>query len=165
MSDGVQSSRRHKPLNFIKMKEAVKAGIAQTAKSLIGKPYKYGAWPEEAPEFFDCSSFIQYVFRQVGIELPRSTILQANEGTAVTLEEIEPGDLLFFHGTQGFYNEKFPAGIGHVVLYTGDNKTIHAASHRIQENPEVIETGQVEEKSLEEVIEKLKPLMAVKRII
>ncbi len=145
------------------MKETIKAGIAQTAKGLIGKPYKYGARPEEAPEFFDCSSFIQYVFKQVGIELPRSTILQANEGTAVTLEEIEPGDLLFLHGTKGFYDEKFPGGIGHVVLYIGSGKTIHAASRRIQENPEIIENGQVEEKDLDEVMEKLRPLVIIKR--
>jgi len=38
--------------------------IIKIAKSLIGAPYKYGAIIEEAPDYFDCSGFIQYVFKQ-----------------------------------------------------------------------------------------------------
>lgn len=139
--------------------------LIDIAKSLIGKPYKYGAKMEDIPNFFDCSLFIQYIFKQIGIELPRSTILQAEVGGEISLENIQPGDLLFFHGTQGFYNKKFPAGIGHVVLYIGERKTIHAASERIQENPKVIEQGAVEERNLDYVIEKCKPLIVIKRVI
>ncbi len=51
--------------------------LIQVARSLLGKPYRYGAKPEEAPNVFDCSSFTQYVFKQVGIELPRTSIEQA----------------------------------------------------------------------------------------
>ena len=146
------------------MSEEQKNRLIQLAKSLIGKPYKYGAGAGEAPEFFDCSSFMQYIFKQVGIELPRSTILQADCGELVQeINQLEPGDLLFLHGTQGFYNPRFPEGVGHVVLYIGNGKTIHAASVRVQEKP-VIEKGQVEEKPLEEVIEKLKPLVVIKRL-
>lgn len=119
----------------------------------------------DAPNFFDCSLFMQYIFKQIGVDLPRSTILQADIGKEVSLENIQPGDLLFFHGTQGFYNKNFPQGIGHVVLYIGDGKTIHAASERIQEKPEVIEQGKVEEKNFDFVIEKCKPLIVIKRII
>ena len=139
--------------------------LISVAKSLVGVPYKYGATMADAPDFFDCSLFTQYIFKQIGIELPRSTILQAEVGIEVVLENIEPGDLLFMHGTQGFYNKKFPEGIGHVILYIGDGKTIHAASERIQENPKVIEQGAVEEKELDDVIEKCKPLVIIKRII
>ena len=134
------------------------------AKSLIGKPYKYGAKPEEAPNFFDCSSFTQYIFKQIGIELPRSTILQADCGEKIELDKIEPGDLLFLHGTQGFYNKCFPEGIGHVILYIGNGKTIHAASERTNEKPAVIEKGEVEERNFTEILEKLKPLVVIKRI-
>mgnify|MGYP001566695526 CR=1 FL=1 len=144
------------------MTENQKTKLIELAKSLIGKPYKYGARPEDAPNEFDCSSFTQYIFKHIGIDLPRSTILQAEWGESVTLENIQPGDLLFFHGTQGFYNQKFPQGIGHVVLYIGDDRTIHAASERIQENP-VIEAGKVEQQPLEYVKEKYKPLIAIKR--
>lgn len=138
--------------------------LIETAKGLIGKPYKYGATIEDAPNFFDCSLFTRYLFRQIGEELPRSTILQAEKGQEVKIENIQPSDLLFLHGTRGFYNPKFPRGIGHVVLYIGEGKTLHAASNRVQENP-VIEKGEVEEKALDYVLEKYKPLITIKRII
>ena len=147
------------------MSEEQKNRLVQIAKSLIGKPYKYGAKTEEAPEFFDCSSFTQYVFKQIGIEIPRSTIFQADYGEPVQdINQLETGDLLFLHGTQGFYNQRFPIGIGHVILYIGNGKTFHAASRRVQEKPEVIEIGEVEEKDLNEVVEKLKPLIVIKRL-
>lgn len=146
------------------MTETQKTKLIEVAKSLIGVSYKYGAKPEDAPNEFDCSSFTQYIFKHVGIALPRSTILQAECGNAVTLENAQPGDLLFFHGTQGFYNEKFPEGIGHVILYIGDGKTIHAASQRIQEKPDIIERGCVEERDLEYVQRRLNTLIVIKRL-
>ena len=138
--------------------------LLEIAKSLIGVPYKYGATIEDAPNFFDCSLFTQYIFGKVGEEIPRSTILQAEKGEEIKLEDIQAGDLLFLHGTWGFYNPKFPQGIGHVVIYIGEGKTLHAASNRIQENP-VVEKGEVEEKTLDEVIKKYEPLITTKRII
>ena len=105
------------------------------ARSLIGRPYKYGATPEEAPNCFDCSSFTQYLFKQAGIDIPRSSILQAADpnGTEIVptadFGNLEPGDLLFMRGTRGFYRDwMFPGReiyIGHVVLYIGDGKIIH----------------------------------------
>ncbi|MDP3793115.1 MAG: C40 family peptidase [bacterium] len=139
--------------------------LINIAKSLVGKPYKYGARMEDAPRFFDCSLFTQYVFKQIGVDLPRSTILQADEGVEVSLENIKPGDLMFFHGERGFYNAKFPEGIGHVVLCAGGGKAIHAASERIQKNPKVVEQGEVEEKDLDYLISKCGPLIVIKRII
>ena len=141
------------------------AKLIKIAESLVGRPYKYGAKMENAPNFFDCSLFTQYIFKQIGIDLPRSTILQADNGVEIGLESIKPGDLMFFHGEQGFYNKKFPAGIGHVILYAGDGKAIHAASERIRENPKVMELGEVEEKDLDYVMKKCKPLIVIKRII
>jgi peptidoglycan DL-endopeptidase LytE len=139
------------------------AKVVALARTLIGTPYKYGARPEEAPEVFDCSSFTQYLFKQAGIDMPRSTIQQAECGSAVRREEIAPGDLVFVHGVQGHYNRNFPIGIGHVLLYIGAGRTIHAASRRIQEKPVIIEQGQVEEGSLDELIDKLNPLVVIKR--
>lgn len=146
-------------------KESKVSVLIKIAKGLVGRPYKYGAREDEAPVFFDCSLFTQYIFKQIGVELPRSTILQAEEGKEVLLEKIKPGDLMFFHGERGFYNKKFPAGIGHVVLYIGDGKTIHAASERVSENPKVVERGEVEEKKLEYIMEKCGPLIVIKRIL
>lgn len=151
------------------MTKAQKEKLVATARNLIGKPYKYGAAPEEAPDYFDCSSFTQYIFKQIGVELPRSSILQAADpqGREIVpiddFSNLETGDLIFFHGTHGHYSLRFPHGIGHVVLYLGNGKIVHAASHRIQEQPRVVEEGQVEERSLGEVIEELKPLVVIKR--
>ncbi len=139
--------------------------LVQKGRELIGRPYKYGAAADEAPRVFDCSSFTQYLFKQIGVIIPRSTIEQASQGTAVRLESIEPGDLIFFHGSRGHYNPTFPQGIGHVVLYAGENKIIHAGSRRIQERPEIIEAGGVEELDLKAAVEKLKPITVIKRIV
>ena len=109
--------------------------IVALARSLLGKPYKYGAKSEEAPDCFDCSSFTQYLMGQAGIDIPRSSILQAADpnGTeivpAADFSNLEPGDLLFMRGTRGFYRDwMFPGReiyIGHVGIYAGNGKIFH----------------------------------------
>ena len=59
------------------MTEAQKNKLITITTGLVDKPYKYGADPKDAPNYFDCSSFIQYAFGQIYIELPRSSVLQA----------------------------------------------------------------------------------------
>jgi cell wall-associated NlpC family hydrolase len=108
------------------------------AKKQIGKPYKYGVKKRQIGKFFDCSSFTQYLYKRIGIEIPRSTILQAslkNEGMKVVPrktglifkpEDLKIGDLLFFKRTKGHFNEEYPNGIGHVFMYFENKKFIHA---------------------------------------
>ncbi|KKU91691.1 MAG: NLP/P60 protein [Candidatus Jorgensenbacteria bacterium GW2011_GWA1_48_11] len=141
--------------------ETQKEKIVALAKSLIGKPYKYGAKEEEAPDFFDCSSFTQYILKQIGIAIPRSTIEQAAEGRETNLENLEVGDLIFAHGTHGHYNPRFPQGIGHVGVYVGNDAIIHAASKRTNEKP-IIEQGGVMESTLEEFIKACTPIITIK---
>ncbi|MEK7512670.1 MAG: C40 family peptidase [Patescibacteria group bacterium] len=127
--------------------------VVSIAGSLVGRPYRYGAKPEEAPNFFDCSSFTQYCFKQVGIEIPRSSILQAADpnGTEIVplpdYSNLEPGDLLFMRGTRGFYRDNlFPnreVYVGHVVLYLGNTQIIHAR----------FSIGAVGEQALEEFVQ------------
>ena len=112
-------------------KEKIKK-LVKIAKSLIGKKYKYGAKPEEAPEYFDCSSFIQYLFKQINIQLPRCSIEQIEYGKSIELEDIKPGDLVFFKGGKFHVNERWPNGVGHVALYIGKGKIIHAFGNRKQ---------------------------------
>jgi len=132
---------------------------------LIGRPYKYGAKMEEAPRFFDCSGFIKYIFKQIGYELPRSTIEQAEYGKEVKdKKSLKPGDLIFLHGEKGHYNKKFPQGIGHVVMYLGDNKIIHAASKRIQTKPKIIEKGGIKIEPAVKIL-KRKDIIAIKIIL
>lgn len=112
------------------------AELIKIAKSFLGTPYKRGADFSEKPDFFDCSSFVQYVFKQTGIELPRSSILQAACGKEIPLlqnnnyENLEIGDLLFMRSNQGYYNDEAfdnrKIYIGHVAIYIGDGNVIHS---------------------------------------
>lgn len=122
------------------MTKEQKEKIVELAKKLIGAPYKYGASLDEAPDFFDCSSLTQYIFKQIGIEIPRSSILQAADknGREIALDEthsnLEVGDLFFMRGTRGYYNDELFEGrqihIGHVGIYMGNGEIIHANGNK-----------------------------------
>lgn len=92
--------------------------IIQTGEKYLGTPYQYGAASGQT-RTFDCSSFTQYVFKQHGISLPRSSRQQSTVGTTVSRSELKKGDLLFF--TTSSSNGR----IGHVGIYAGDNKILH----------------------------------------
>ena len=132
--------------------------LLKVARSLIGTPYKYAAKPEDIPQYLDCSSFTQYIYQQIGIQLERSTLLQATQGTEIqSLNQSEIGDLLFFRGSKGHYDDKlFPKKeiyIGHVAIYTGNNMAIHATSPK----------GVVEE-NLENIIKEKGSIVIIKRM-
>lgn len=87
------------------------ADIVECAKKYLGVPYVFGG---TTPGGFDCSGFVQYVYREArGKVLSRTTATQINEGRAVSRNELQPGDLVF---TQA----------GHVTIYIGNNQVIHA---------------------------------------
>lgn len=132
------------------------------ARKNLGKPYKYGAQPSEAPCHFDCSSFIQYLYKQIGIQLPRTALDQASAGRTVLLHkhELEIGDLFFIKGKWGHYNPLFPEGIGHVGMYIGNEKIL-SAKHQTIKNQEV---GCVREDDLAEFL-KMNDLVVIKRIL
>jgi hypothetical protein len=85
--------------------------------SLIGIPYRWGGNnPEQG---MDCSGFIHYVFKKsLGINLPRTAAQMATVGRRVNLDELEPGDLIFFTIHHRY--------IDHVGMYIGDNKFIQS---------------------------------------
>lgn len=95
------------------------SSILATADSYVGTPYKWGG---ETPRGFDCSGFVQYVFREHGIELPRSSRQQVQVGEVlpVGLDALEPGDLMFF-ASNG-------SRIDHVAIYAGNNEIIQSSS-------------------------------------
>ena len=139
--------------------------LIATAKSLAGRPYKYGAKPSEAPRYFDCSGFIQYIYNVIGIKLPRSAIEQAAIGREIkNRKTLLAGDLIFLHGKSGHYNKKFPMGVGHAVMYLGDKKVIHASSKRTTSRPKIMETGKVKIEPLEKIL-KRKDIIVIKRIL
>jgi cell wall-associated NlpC family hydrolase len=81
------------------------------AMRLRGAPY---VWGGTSPAGFDCSGFTAYVYAKLGITLTHSTYAQWDAGTHIPRQELEPGDLVFF------------AGIGHVGIYIGGGRFIHA---------------------------------------
>ena len=89
------------------------------ALSMIGTPYKYGSNnPEQG---LDCSGFVKYVYKETAdVNLPRSANEMSKEGQAVTREELEPGDLVFFN-TRERPNS-------HVGIYAGNGEFVHASS-------------------------------------
>ena len=80
------------------------------ARKHLGTPYVYGG---AAPGGFDCSGLVQYCYKVAGVTLPRTTSEQINTGTSVSQASLQVGDLVF------------PSS-GHVGLYTGNGKFIHA---------------------------------------
>jgi cell wall-associated NlpC family hydrolase len=91
--------------------------VLQRAFSLLGTPYRWGgSSPENG---FDCSGLVGYVFRTIGIDLPRVSRAMAHEGAPVTdRAALTEGDLVFFGRNGG--------RVDHVGIYIGDGKFVHA---------------------------------------
>ena len=147
----------------MRKKEKLHKKLIYFAKKYLGKPYLYGAAPSEAPRTFDCSSFTQYLYKRIGVSLPRSAIKQAHSGKKLNpkKQKLEPGDLIFVKGSWGHYNPEFPEGIGHVALYTGEGKIIHAKWNK---NKNGSGSGRVREDSVKTLLNR-KDLIIVKRIL
>jgi cell wall-associated NlpC family hydrolase len=94
-------------------------GVVAMALGYRGVPYRNGG---SDPAGFDCSGFVQYVFRQAGTALPREVREQFRVGREVDRDDIEPGDLVFF--------ETVSRGASHVGLAIGDGQFVHAPSSR-----------------------------------
>lgn len=93
--------------------------IIQNAMQYMGVPYLFGG---TTPAAFDCSGYVQYVFRNAGISLPRTADVQYEVGTPVSTAELIPGDVVFF--------TTYTYGASHVGIYLGDSNFIHASSSR-----------------------------------
>jgi cell wall-associated NlpC family hydrolase len=81
------------------------------AKRFLGTPYVYGG---SSPGGFDCSGFTSYVYHHFGVALPRTSYSQIGAGRRVARGSLRAGDLVFFDG------------VGHVGLYIGNGRFIHA---------------------------------------
>ena len=87
-------------------------GAVGIAMQYLGVPYKWGgASPETG---FDCSGFLMYVYSKLGVSLPHNAAMQYRLGTAVSKDQLQPGDLVFFNG------------LGHNGMYIGGGQFIHA---------------------------------------
>jgi cell wall-associated NlpC family hydrolase len=88
------------------------ADAIDAAESRLGKPYVWGA---TGPNSFDCSGLMQYAFEKAGKDLPRTSAAQSKVGEKVSMDDLQPGDLIFLYSP-----------VSHVVMYVGDGKVIEA---------------------------------------
>jgi cell wall-associated NlpC family hydrolase len=89
----------------------IHGGVVGIAMQYLGVPY---VWGGSSPRGFDCSGLVSYVFAQIGVSVPHSSYAQFGMGTAVSISDLQPGDLVFF------------AGASHVGIYIGGGQFIHA---------------------------------------
>lgn len=98
--------------------EADASTLAQRALNVASAqkndPYRYGA---TGPNAFDCSGLVQYSFKAVGKQLPRTAQAQFNSTTRVSAANRQPGDLVFFGSSRAIY---------HVGVYAGGGKIWNA---------------------------------------
>ena len=85
---------------------------ARYARRLVGVPYRYGG--DSPLTGFDCSGFVRFVYRHFGVQLPHSSYADFGLGRRVARGSLRPGDLVFFDG------------VGHVGMYVGNGRFIHA---------------------------------------
>lgn len=93
------------------------ASAVQAALTRIGSPY---VWAAAGPNAFDCSGLVQWAFQQAGVFLPHSSYALAAGGQPVSLDQMQPGDVV----TQ--YSDA-----SHVGIYIGDGMMVHASTYGI----------------------------------
>lgn len=89
--------------------------VVELAKQHLGKAYVYGA---TGPNNFDCSGLVYYVYKSMGVTLNRVADDQMSNGTAVSKDNLQPGDIVGFSNSSGYVN--------HVGIYVGNGMMIHA---------------------------------------
>ena len=88
--------------------------VVDYARQFLGNPYVYGG--NSLTNGTDCSGFVKGVYAAFGINLPRTSSEQRSVGYAVSLSEIQPGDIVCYSG--------------HVGIYAGNNTLIHASNEK-----------------------------------
>jgi len=94
--------------------------IVRTAMAYVGTPY---VWGGASPSGFDCSGFVQYVYSQNGIRVPRTADVQFAAGRRVPSTAPQPGDLVFF--------QTYDYGASHVGIYLGEGRFVNAIGHDV----------------------------------
>lgn len=96
--------------------------IADYALQFVGYRYVYGG---SSPSGFDCSGFTSYVYKQFGYKLNRSASDQLDNGTPVSMSELQPGDIVIFK--KGNSSKRAT----HVGLYIGNSQFVHASTSKV----------------------------------
>lgn len=93
--------------------------LINTAYKYLGRPYRYGG--NSLTNGIDCSGFVKQIFAMYGYSLPRTSREYVSVGTQVPMSQIKAGDILIY---------KYGSRIGHVAIYIGNGKIIHAANDK-----------------------------------
>lgn len=100
---------------------ALRKEVVSYAKKFVGYPYRWGG--ESLTKGADCSGFVWRIYKDFGYSLPRVSYEQAaSAGKKVSLDDRQPGDLLFYGDSRG--------NVNHVAMYIGNNQIVHAANSR-----------------------------------
>ena len=99
-----------------------KQKLLEDAKYFKGGKY---VWGGTTPEGFDCSGYVQYLYKKHNINLPRTAWAQSKKGLTVDKDNLQKGDLLFF-----LTDKKRGIPVTHVGIYIGNGNFIHAASKK-----------------------------------
>lgn len=99
-----------------------KQQLLEDAKYFKGGRY---VWGGTTPQGFDCSGYVQYLYKKHNVNLPRTAWAQSKKGLLVNIEDLKKGDLLFF-----LTDKKRGIPITHVGIYIGNGEFIHAASKK-----------------------------------
>ena len=97
--------------------------VVEMALGYVGYPYVYGG---SSPKGFDCSGFTSYIYKQFGYSLNRTCSGQLDNGTAVSMSELQPGDLVIF---KKYANSSKRAS--HVGIYIGEGQFVHASTSKV----------------------------------
>jgi cell wall-associated NlpC family hydrolase len=105
-----------------KLTEVDKKQLLEDAKYFKGGKY---VWGGTTPQGFDCSGYVQYLYKKHHVNLPRTAWAQSKKGDDIPKENLQKGDLLFF-----LTDKKRGIPVTHVGIYLGNGKFIHAASKK-----------------------------------
>jgi hypothetical protein len=104
-------------ISIVPALDKLRSEIVEYACQFVGNPYVWGG--TSLTNGADCSGFVMRIYEQFGYSLPRVSADQANAGTRISVEDIQPGDLVFY-GNPVF----------HVAMYIGNGQIVHAANSR-----------------------------------
>lgn len=116
----MQAEPSEEPARQEVLSPATGGGAVATAMKYLGAPY---VWAGSSPSGFDCSGFVQYVYRMIGISLPRDIVGMIRLGQSVPRDSLQPGDVIVFQNTSA-------RGLSHVGICLGESRFIHSVSER-----------------------------------